>query len=79
MHTQSQLSLPGFCVRAIRTPQSLTVLPAQSRNQIGTEKSMRKACVFLLVTALLVLGQPPRATIFGGVRGILHDLPTVTF
>ncbi|HEV3481328.1 MAG TPA: hypothetical protein VGR97_03270 [Candidatus Acidoferrales bacterium] len=29
---------------------------------------MRKACVFLLVAVLLVLGQPPRATIFGGVR-----------
>ena len=34
---------------------------------------MRKACVFLLAAALLVSGQPARATIFGGVRGIVHD------
>ncbi len=34
---------------------------------------MRKAYVFLLAAALLVLGQPARGTIFGGVRGIVHD------
>lgn len=34
---------------------------------------MRKAYVFLLAAALLVFGQPARATVFGGVRGIVHD------
>ncbi len=34
---------------------------------------MRKAYVFLLAAALLVLGQPARATVFGGVRGVVHD------
>ncbi len=34
---------------------------------------MWKAYVFLLAAALLVLGKPARATIFGSVRGIVHD------
>ena len=34
---------------------------------------MRKAYVFLLAVALLVFGGPARATVFGGLRGIVHD------
>jgi hypothetical protein len=34
---------------------------------------MRKAYVFLLAAALLVVGQPAGATAFGGVRGVIHD------
>jgi TonB dependent receptor/Carboxypeptidase regulatory-like domain/TonB-dependent Receptor Plug Domain len=34
---------------------------------------MRKAYVFLLAAALLVFEQPVRATVFGGVRGVVHD------
>ncbi len=34
---------------------------------------MRKAIVFLVAAAVLALGQPARATIFGNVRGIVHD------
>ncbi len=34
---------------------------------------MRKAYVFLLAAALLVFGGPARATVFGGVRGVVHD------
>lgn len=34
---------------------------------------MRRAFVFLLAAALLVFGQSARATIFGSVRGIVHD------
>jgi TonB dependent receptor/Carboxypeptidase regulatory-like domain/TonB-dependent Receptor Plug Domain len=37
------------------------------------EESMRRVCVFLLGAALLVLGQPARATVFGNVHGIVHD------
>ena len=34
---------------------------------------MRKAYVFLLAAALLVFGGPARATVFGGLRGVVHD------
>ena len=34
---------------------------------------MRKAYVFLFAAALLAFGQPARATVFGGVRGVVHD------
>ena len=34
---------------------------------------MRKAHVFLLAAALLVFRGPARATVFGGVRGVVHD------
>ena len=34
---------------------------------------MRKAYVFLLAAALLVFGLAARATVFGGVQGIVHD------
>ena len=34
---------------------------------------MRKAFVFLLAVALLACGEQARATIFGSVRGIVHD------
>ena len=34
---------------------------------------MRKAFLFLLAAAFFAFGQPARATIFGNVRGIVHD------
>jgi hypothetical protein len=34
---------------------------------------MRKAYVLLFAAALLVFGQPAGATVFGGVRGVVHD------
>ena len=93
---------PRICVRALRTPQSLTRFPRKKvkrgfptppsllsidtalvlshfsgsfrvRDATKREKSMRKAYVFLLAAALLVFGQPARATVFGSVRGIVHD------